>query len=199
MAFDGKDHMEPRLIYPAAYHPKAPLTGPALGDALEAAYVAAHRRGRRVIDQNYAMNFRSPATQRERDKFTEATWGRIAEGFRRIPDAVTHLVGEAVFQCNDADNESTAYHRVCITDGSNTDTGATTETELAVAQAADLEWRPFFAPYEGPVYRARFEVALSNVAPGAGREVYVQAYVERGTGAGGSYTPQHVSVWWEIR
>lgn len=199
MAFDGTIYHHADLIYPAVYHPKSPLTGPALGDALRAAYLAAHRRGRRIIDQNYPITWRSAATLRERFAFSESTWGRIAEGYRRIPAEATHLVGEAVFSCLDADDESTAYHRVVAYDGSNTDTGSTTETELAVAQAADLEYRPYYAPYEGQTYRARFEVTLSNVAPGAGREVYVQAYIERGTGGPGSYVPQHIGVWWEIR
>jgi len=200
MAFDGKLYHHADLIYPAAYHPKSPLTGPALGEALRAAYLAAHRRGRRMIDQNYPVTWRSAATQRERFAFAETTWARIAEGYRRIPAEVTHLAGEAVFSCLDADNESTAYHRVVVYDGSNTDTGSTTETELALAQAADTSYLPpALRYYEGPTYRARFEVTLANVAPGAGREVYVQAYIERGTGGPGSYVPQHIGVWWEIR
>ena len=194
MAFDGVIYHHADLIYPAVYHPKSPLTGPALGDALRAAYLAAHRRGRRMIDQNYTFSTTAQAL------LVKTSFARIAEGYRRIPDEATHLVGEAVFGSFVADDRATAFHRVKVFDGVNTDTGSTVETSLEIDFARDLNPEMSVrAPQYSYSYRARFDVTLANVAPGAGREIYVEAYATRTSGAASPYFPEHISVWWEIR
>lgn len=206
MAFDGVGYLDAPPIYPAAYHPGSPLTGPALGRALRIAYLYAHHHGRMIIDQPYPLAMREASTYQARTRFAETSYVRIAEGYRTIPAEVTHLVAEALFAADDA-YQLVVYHRIVVTDGSNTDTGSAVETQVPIqarerAQAGD----PWYGPY-GPRYRhrARCEVELDTVTTGAVRQVYVEAYGVRVYGTtptvlgAAPYQPQHVGVWTEIR
>lgn len=218
MVFDGRQsgHPDTRLISPYVYHPRAPLTGYGLGQVLETAYFIAHNSGSPVLDQYYPVTWRSQDF-RARMIITASSFVRVAEGFRYIPNAATHLVGEAVFTILDAVQEASAYHRVSTSVGGVVN-GNTVETQISNPtngvngrggidlSGIDLGYylaKNQFSPF-GPkpqTYTAQFEMPLTSGQ--AGRydcEIFVEAYSrDRATANNLSYFPQQYTVWWEAR
>jgi hypothetical protein len=209
MAFDGRDYLDASPVYPSAYHSKAPLTGPALGRVLRIAYMYARRHGQLVICQNYPLNFRNTASTLSHSVEDHSTFSRVAEGFRYVPDQATHLVAQIVFMVWDPNDSTSAYHRIRVTGGGNTDNGSSTELALQNQVATrgvivDTSFGPggigIGPPFEYDTYRSRCEVALTNVSAGQDCEIYVEGYAaDRSGSPGRSYTPIVVTAWWEVR
>lgn len=198
MPFDGVQYREADFVLPAAYHPHAPLTGPALGGALRLGYAHARCHSQQIIDQQYPVNFRSMAWS-DHLSFAAVTWVRIAEGYRRLHAEATHLVAEVHFAVLDASADAVAYHRVVAYSSPNTDTGATTETRLDASPLVGGPPPPFYSPFDTRAgYIARCEVELAAVPTGATAEVLVQGYALRGAVAA-AYVPRFIGVWMETR
>lgn len=194
MTFDGVQYREADLVLPTKYAPRSPLTGPALGDVLRLGYAHARCHSQLVLEQTYGYSLRAV-----RPSFGSwaSTWIRLAEGYRRIHVASTHLVAEIHYSALDVADLGRSFHRVVVVDGGNTDTGATTELTLDVQPAPTEAQR--FSPFEDSrVYVARCEVGFGTIIPGNTCVVYVEGYALRGS-AGAAYVPHHVCVWMETR
>lgn len=192
MTYDGVGYLDAPPVYPNRHHARAPLIGAALGDVLRIAYLYPRNHGRVLISQSSPANFRASAPLLTA---SNAALARVAEGLARIPPVVTHLVGVTWFRVLNTNGEGlSAYHRLSVTSGANTDTGATVETELP--SLVPLAPRQAFEQ----VFQARFEVELANVTGPTTGEIKVDGYAKmRRTGAGVSYVHLLTRVWTEIR
>lgn len=127
MTFDGVDYSSCGLIAPVAYHPKAPLSGTPLQEAMRGAYYFSRHSGRMLACQPYAWNARNAAMSNERNvqAYNDNYWS-ILECYIDVPPYATHLVAMVSFGFLSQD-EHTVFHRIEATDGSTTDTGTATE------------------------------------------------------------------------
>ena len=197
MPFDGIDYHEADLVYPAAHHPLAPCTGPALGSVLRLGYAHARCHGRRVLEQSFATDLRDTSGLTTRYGFAASTWVKVASAYRRLHREATHLVAEAHFAVPANGDTCRAFLRASAYDGTHTDTGAATETTVETRQIAG--WIAGFSPFDPlDVFLARAELEISTVTLGVASEVTVEAYALNGSLAT-TYVPKHVTVWMEVR
>lgn len=206
MTFDGRDYQDYELGFPNLYQPLEPLVGGALSKALRIAYLLARKESRRILEQHDAMDFRNPGATLARAAMNAATFTRVAEGFRYIPDEFTHLVGIATFFIPYSPSVVNVHHRLTVVGGAN-DISDDFVTQMAPPddlRALPTDPRQFgneFSIYEyaNNIGRATFEVELSNAPAGALREVYVEAYAQDDGGNTVTYMRQHVQVDAEVR
>lgn len=215
MVFDGLTYTRADLVVPIAYHPKAALTGPALGQVLQNSYVAGRFSARLAIQTVYARNFRSPNfTRALPDGFASTAYTRIGEGFRYIPASATHCVAQVSFGIS-ALEDVTATHRIVLDNGAGAvDTGTATTTAatsalLFAARQARVAWHGWqhqvqnvISPFVEPVFQPPpFEVAIANNTGASKVEVYVEvkATLTRDTSIAASLFPYSVTAWWETR
>lgn len=201
MVLDGQGYLDADFGYPNLYHPKAPLIGPALGKVLRIAYFIPRNQGRKIFDQNDAINFRDLAGSTARRYNSTGAYVRIAEGLRYIPDLTTHIVAEARFSIP-APDIVRVFHRLSISDGTDTDEGDEVLREIGQdTPETPRSLMGFFSPFAASrTFVARCEVALSDVTAGVRREVFMEAYAKKKSNSDPvPYMRHHVGGWLEIR
>lgn len=197
MAFDGVDYQAAELIYPAAHHPGAPMTGPALGSVLRAAYAHARSASRGLMVQTYGINTRTGARL---GATSSTSWFPIAECYRRIHAEATHIVADCRFSTLLTYTDSlVAQHRIVVTTPTSTITGDALETPLGQREESGEvdQWSPFGAHAS---YRAQVELPLTSAAKGVLCMITIEAAATRFVGTVADvYQPHIVSAWVEVR
>lgn len=104
MTFDGVRYGGVRLIAPAEYHPRLPITGAALSASLRGAYMYSRERARLICCQTYPRlgidAARLANLQNGNLQFARigTSWTRCWTVDRTIPDHHTHLVIRVALQ-----------------------------------------------------------------------------------------------------
>lgn len=209
MTYDGRDYQTTVLVPPYASHSKAPLTPQAFKSTLTNVYVCARYSARTLFQQPYNWTARNPATQATNGTvFAHTNYVDIGEGYRGVlPIHTNWIVARVVFGVF-AIQPTWAFHKITVTDGTDTDAGTAVRTDVPPngtpvlhASLGVLKRNPFepFAALLG-INEAICEVQLADVSPGVNVKVTVSAYARGVTnGAAQSYLPQFISCWSEVR
>jgi hypothetical protein len=191
MPFDGIEYGDAALTLPYAYHPDAPMTGEALGNALRAAYYGARAGGSRIVlQQNYHFNDRqAPDAYVNIWTFSSASRVRIAECTVKIPEEATHLRAHVLYAATAASNATVAHRIVC---GANT---GTERTDTIPGTGAGSVFLPATDPGAITAATTEIEVSLAGLTLTGNLLVYVEAL----SGTLYYYRPVHIGVYWEVR
>lgn len=194
---DGREYVDALPVFPGRYHPHAPLTGPALGDALRIAYVHARHHGRLLLRQSAPIHLRAPRTS----VFTaNAVPTRIAEATVYLPKAITQLQVEVIYRVWSVSEGTSSAHYVEVTNGTDTDTSSVIYSDVANPTPV-AAWTPPELFWAGtPALRSLFTLTLDDVDDDQEVEisVYGSAAVRR-TSAGQPYKAIMISVWGDTR
>lgn len=172
----GEGYTSAGAVSPILYAPAAPLAGEAVGGVLQGAYAVAYQHGTCLARTVRGI----PQLGTEVQYVLEPTAYTEIQGCRWVvfvPAEVTTLavVLEESLQSSAADTY--VERRVIVTDGTNTDTGATTPMTIqspVVTSPAIGDW-----PWPGDLWlqsrqRMIYRVRLTNCSPSARLTVYVE-------------------------
>jgi hypothetical protein len=194
-----------------AYHSWAPTTAMSLNRVHRLAHMLARHSAQRLFSVVYSGDLRLPGTQRDSPEvFASTSYVRVVDLYVTLPPQITHLCCAAIGSF-ESDTEAQADHKIDVTTGALTDTGAVV-TVRSAGQADLYRQRhmhdvpshltaELFSPFGGAnSFVTLCEVALANVA--ADQDVNIRVY-GRAIYVGGTiampYRPQLYLGWWEAR
>jgi hypothetical protein len=214
--FDGRDYLGADLIYPFAYHPRAPLTAKAVAGALRAHYFTGRRHGQELWGIHTRSNMRRPEYQRDNGEVLSAvTWTGIGSGYHYLPIQATHLCARIWFRWMNLSPDLLAYFRIFVGLDATTaadDTGATVEATgpgswspdgRVVAERAETSelWSPFAEDLRGAAV-VDVEVAVSVASIRRGSICYSSCQAYTTSTLRGIISPisiLDIEAWWEAR
>lgn len=135
MTLDGDNHTGSSLIYPASYHPGAPVVASVVKGALQASYVSAQYQSQFVGIQTYRQNMLNIDTYYSNFGFTEDAEHIIAQFPVVVAPHTTTFDVTVLFDIVGASGVSTAdcYHRITISGVGISDVPGTQITKEATS------------------------------------------------------------------
>jgi hypothetical protein len=193
MTFDGRRYLGASLVQPITAHSEAPAIGDALLQSQIAGFFASQHRSKMIGNQTYAWRrvYRSPeATIVQPSGVDVAEWPDV-----HMPTHATHVGVQVYFEHPEGAGEALAYHRVIVSDGTNTDTG----DELSISLEGTAEPLEFTAGGIA-MFSAYAFVELANVTQPGSVSVRLTGYAQDLNGTHDwAYTPRAVTAWrWTV-